>query len=55
MVCRFLGRRGDPNELRFDGLTYRKISERSMQILLRTKDSEGKVPENIINCNKANK
>lgn len=46
---------GDANEIRFDGLTYRKISERSMQIVLRTKDSDGKITENIIYCNKENK
>ncbi len=45
---------GDANELRFDGLVYRKTSDNTMQILLKTKDSEGTVTENVIDCTKTN-
>ena len=38
------------NELQFDGLIYRKTSEKTMQIILKTKDTDGNINENIINC-----
>lgn len=41
-----------PNEIEFDGLIYRKTSEETMQIILKTKDSDGQVSENIIDCKK---
>ncbi len=39
-------------EIRFDGLTYRKRSDKTMQIILKIKNSDGKVTENIIDCQK---
>jgi len=40
------------NELQFDGLIYRKTSDETMQIILKMKNSEGKITENIIDCKK---
>jgi len=39
-------------ELKFDGLIYRKKSEKTMQVILRMKNSDGKVTENVIDCQK---
>ncbi len=39
-------------ELQFDGLIYRRTSDKTMQIILRIKNSDGKITENIIDCQK---
>ncbi len=41
-------------ELHFDGLIYRKRSEKTMQIILKIKNSDGKITKNIIDCQKTN-
>ncbi|MCP4633452.1 MAG: hypothetical protein GY855_11045 [candidate division Zixibacteria bacterium] len=41
------------NELQFDGLIYRKTSNETMRIILRTKGADGKVADNIIDCKKS--
>ena len=42
------------NELQFDGLIYRKTSEETMRIILKTKDADGNIAENIIDCRRSN-
>ncbi|MCP4703904.1 MAG: hypothetical protein GY865_04785 [candidate division Zixibacteria bacterium] len=42
------------NELQFDGLIYRKISDEAMRIVLRTRDANGIVTDNIIDCKRSN-
>lgn len=50
VTFRYVG--GDSSEILFEGLTYRRTSDKTMQIILKTKDSDGKVTENIIDCKK---
>ena len=44
----YKGRTDD--ELQFDGLVYRRVSNDSLQILLNMKDSDGKVSTQVLNC-----
>lgn len=41
------------DEIRFEGLTYKKISGDSLQIVLDTRDSNGKINTIEINCSRA--
>lgn len=44
-----------PGEIKFDGLTYSKISADSLRIAVSVKGSDGKINEEVINCRRMKK
>jgi hypothetical protein len=44
-----------PEQIKFEGLTYRRISDDSLRIAVSVKGSDGKISEEVIKCRRMKK
>jgi hypothetical protein len=54
-VIRFPLISASEDEIKFKGLSYRKVSDDSIRITLDIKDKDGNIRENVIDCKRLNR